>query len=1090
MKSILAILLAVFGVWGVFADTQSDWYAGLTTRKALTRIQVGDEKVWVDRIALPYRFAKSNAVLHSSLCGYRLELSNTAIASSGSAIWSDGDIAVLVNGENMLTAGDGVGEYAGIYSQGSVLVFGEGALSIRPYKIKCNSGIYASRNISIVGANVTVSGASRGLESWSGDILASFSTVGIYDVLGAGVYTQLGSLHILGAAVSVTGQAGFRVSQNIVIDAGAVNMLVKEFGTYYYSPEEDAGVFSAEHSYLSMTVAGEDDAERKVLSAPHVSLDNCVGKLYSDDSSCIYADDVAIGEGDYQFVTRRLPAKGNDNTLYDVIHDKHAVAVHSGGNIEISGGNIKICAPRNVAFRADGVFEMKGGLIEVVGDVNVKTMMAVDAALAASYGIASSKVDLAAISANFYSQIIVDAVSNLVIGKANGSARAAIHMPNKYYIQSGGTVWCDDTQYGVNSRERPIVNGGSFCGGFTQGTDYWGDPVTSEIVPCSVTGGSTNLLVRFEYVVPGVSKYGKITRSWSGILPSYYGTGSLYADAAGKLYFWVPEAWNVPSGGFGGGTGGGGSGSSGNTGGGAGIGDSSLPDLTYYLPSGWSQPVFVATGRHDETPVRFFEEGTPVYLKYAFKNTGNSQNVSNFIHRFTLNSGTTFQSSWVHSVLECGKWGWPGDSWMPDALQRLPPGTYNLTCELNATKSLTERDYSNNTCTFTFTVVPVNRSNFDLAFVTKSGCPAPVFITNSSSGKNAVTEYNHGDYLYLRYSYRNIASEVAVSGFKLRIDLDGKEFVSDSHHTDYSLIGGETACSYLSGVSLAKIGPGRHTFTLTLDPENLIEELNEGNNTYSVLFSVKGNSSGGATDTPSYSGYYTADRARTLTGAVFNGDDAVGVMALKIGKANKKGVFKIGGTLTTLDGKKHSIRGVRPQVLFDGRTYYDIMVKDYGAMSVKLYANGFSCTLSSGWTARPANISSLPSGDMVFRLDPYPGSINGQNIILTQYLPQNLSAQSTGTKLKVAAKAGKVIYKKGVVSVSKGGEPNPSGLKLSYSAKAGTWRGSFNIYSIENGKLKKYAAKITGVTIEGQGYGVVTFKKLTFTPQIKAWLSK
>jgi hypothetical protein len=71
-------------------------------------------------------------------------------------------------------------------------------------------------------------------------------------------------------------------------------------------------------------------------------------------------------------------------------------------------------------------------------------------------------------------------------------------------------------------------------------------------------------------------------------------------------------------------------------------------------------------------------------------------------------------------------------------------------------------------------------------------------------------------------------------------------------------------------------------------------------------------------------------------------------------------------------------------------------------------------------------------------------------------------------------KAGKVKYKNGVWDVT--GE-NPSALKLSYKSKTGAFTGSFNVYGLVNGKMKKYSVKISGVVVDGIGYGTASLKK-------------
>ena len=98
-----------------------------------------------------------------------------------------------------------------------------------------------------------------------------------------------------------------------------------------------------------------------------------------------------------------------------------------------------------------------------------------------------------------------------------------------------------------------------------------------------------------------------------------------------------------------------------------------------------------------------------------------------------------------------------------------------------------------------------------------------------------------------------------------------------------------------------------------------------------------------------------------------------------------------------------------------------------------------------------------------------------------EYLPNGIVVSASGTKWIVAggAKAGKVAFVKGgnTIDESKLGT-NPSGLKLSYKQKDGTFKGSFKVYNLEsNGKIKAYTASVTGVMIDTKGYGTATIKK-------------
>ena len=97
------------------------------------------------------------------------------------------------------------------------------------------------------------------------------------------------------------------------------------------------------------------------------------------------------------------------------------------------------------------------------------------------------------------------------------------------------------------------------------------------------------------------------------------------------------------------------------------------------------------------------------------------------------------------------------------------------------------------------------------------------------------------------------------------------------------------------------------------------------------------------------------------------------------------------------------------------------------------------------------------------------------------YLPNGV-AVAGGAKWTLP-KAGKVIYVKGTSAVDESalGE-NPSALKLSYKAKDGTFKGSFKVYSDVGGKLKATTVTVTGVLVNGVGYGSATIKKVSSVP--------
>ena len=74
-------------------------------------------------------------------------------------------------------------------------------------------------------------------------------------------------------------------------------------------------------------------------------------------------------------------------------------------------------------------------------------------------------------------------------------------------------------------------------------------------------------------------------------------------------------------------------------------------------------------------------------------------------------------------------------------------------------------------------------------------------------------------------------------------------------------------------------------------------------------------------------------------------------------------------------------------------------------------------------------------------------------------------------------KAGKVAYLRGTTDVDEAKLlENPSALKLTYTAKTGAFKGSFKAYADVGGKPKGTTVKVTGVLVNGVGYGTATVK--------------
>ena len=188
---------------------------------------------------------------------------------------------------------------------------------------------------------------------------------------------------------------------------------------------------------------------------------------------------------------------------------------------------------------------------------------------------------------------------------------------------------------------------------------------------------------------------------------------------------------------------------------------------------------------------------------------------------------------------------------------------------------------------------------------------------------------------------------------------------------------------------------------------------------------------------------------------------------------NKKGKAKVTGNL--MDGTKVTANGQ----LIVGREWNCVPVV-YAKKGVKLAfalwlpKNGESAVVTGLADAVVGKPGSLKAGAK-FHIDADAFAAAWGRATLP-YLPDGVTV--TGGAKWVLPKAGKVQFgKDGSVDVAKLLD-NPSALKLTYKAKDGTFKGSFKAYSDVRGKPKGVTVNVTGVLIDGIGYGAATIKKV------------
>lgn len=201
-------------------------------------------------------------------------------------------------------------------------------------------------------------------------------------------------------------------------------------------------------------------------------------------------------------------------------------------------------------------------------------------------------------------------------------------------------------------------------------------------------------------------------------------------------------------------------------------------------------------------------------------------------------------------------------------------------------------------------------------------------------------------------------------------------------------------------------------------------------------------------------GTFTGTKKVEYKGRVLNGDTPVGLLALKAGKANAKGVCNVSGTYTGLDGKNLTIRKFK---MSKGRTPALSISKIKGPLLfvANFDDTSFAGTLGAWGIESTDGVRKLADGKFKFEImGDFPKSVKGFEVDVSR-LPKAEPITVKGRKCFVR-------------KVSQG---NLSNLKLSFNNRKGTFSGRFKVYAAKGKKKKVLSAKVVGIITGGCGYG-------------------
>lgn len=227
-------------------------------------------------------------------------------------------------------------------------------------------------------------------------------------------------------------------------------------------------------------------------------------------------------------------------------------------------------------------------------------------------------------------------------------------------------------------------------------------------------------------------------------------------------------------------------------------------------------------------------------------------------------------------------------------------------------------------------------------------------------------------------------------------------------------------------------------------------------------------------------GFTTFAQQKTFVSVLYSGSRPIGVVSVKTGKIKKNGEVRLSGFVQKTDGKKLTIRASSSNGA-SGRISTYVSVAGADSASISISDGGLSGSWN-GYRIVPANIGGEIYKSASFDFGDIPEEINGYWVDYPcEDEPVSMNgvrwtcAKPASMKWKKCPPRADCGYGSWIVNDSNG-KTNVTGLKLTYNAKQGTFKGSFKVFTWSPGG-KKYNVSVSGVVVDGVGYGTATLKR-------------
>ena len=254
----------------------------------------------------------------------------------------------------------------------------------------------------------------------------------------------------------------------------------------------------------------------------------------------------------------------------------------------------------------------------------------------------------------------------------------------------------------------------------------------------------------------------------------------------------------------------------------------SFPNLTPYLPSGWSDKIVVSRTTGTTTDSTSLTTADTLYVNFAVLNDSTAATGSGFYNTLYVD-GVVKTAPFYGSSLAAGYYMYSLDY----SIGSLSAGTHTIKIKADSGLQITESNENDNEYTKTITVS--NPAQPNLTPYQNSGWSDKIVVTRTASSTTDSTSLTTADTLYVNAAVINNGVAATAVNFNNELYVDG---VPTCNWVTIAPLNVNYISFLTTGYSIGQLSAGTHTIKVTADYGGVIAESNEADNSYTKTITV------------------------------------------------------------------------------------------------------------------------------------------------------------------------------------------------------------------------------------------------------------